>query len=318
MHIQVYIPERKAKMRAHTATHLLHAALHEYLGTTKQAWSLVDHDYLRFDFSCKQALSKKDLRAIEQRVNAWIYASFPVTTQELPYEDAITAWAKAFFEDTYGEHVRMVSIHSSEDEEFILHSLELCWWTHVQATDNIWAFKILQHTSVASGIRRIEAVTWIKVAKESRGYEQRLEQIAQKLDVQAPQVESKLEKTLKNYEQLLASHQSLQEQSICRYLDTLDGTCTLAIAWDKRWKWHIINTSSSHLSTYTFKDIVHHAKTKRSDRNRILYNNEGNFAIYIWTQSMSAKIFAKKHNLKWGWSDVLVQGKDLSIISLVW
>ncbi len=145
--------ERRAEIRRnHTATHILHAALRNLLGEhVRQAGSLVRPEGLRFDFSHYEALSFNDLRAIEKKANEAVLANIEVQTHVLSYDEAIKAGALAFFDDKYGEKVRMVSVPGV--------SRELCGGTHVERTGDIGLIKITAESSVASGVRRIEAVT---------------------------------------------------------------------------------------------------------------------------------------------------------------
>jgi alanyl-tRNA synthetase len=143
---------RSALRRNHTATHLLHKALRATLGEhVRQAGSLVAPDRLRFDFSHFAAISPEQLREIERDVNRQIIANTPVTTYELSYDEAIARGALAFFGDKYGKMVRMVDVPG--------YSTELCGGTHVKATGDIGLCKITQESSVAAGVRRLEAVT---------------------------------------------------------------------------------------------------------------------------------------------------------------
>ncbi len=143
---------RHATMRNHTATHLLHAALRESLGThVRQAGSAVRPDKLRFDFTHGQALSADELRGIEDRVNEWIKASRPVRWLEMEREEAERLGAMALFGEKYGEWVRVVEV----DEV----SRELCGGTHVANTAEVGIFKIVSEGSSAANVRRIEALT---------------------------------------------------------------------------------------------------------------------------------------------------------------
>jgi alanyl-tRNA synthetase len=130
-------------MRAHTATHLLHAQLATIFPQTKQAGSLVDEDYLRFDFYADVALTQEQIDAIEQTINTQITQALPVDVQEMSYDTAIQAGAKAFFEDKYGNMVRVVSIGDKL-------SVELCGGTHVSNTAHIGTFAIIGQESVAA------------------------------------------------------------------------------------------------------------------------------------------------------------------------
>lgn len=147
-------PRRGNIQREHSATHLVHEALRRILGRhVQQAGSLVAPNHLRFDFSHFERVPADELQAIEDLVNEKIFQSIDVVTQELPTEKARTIpGVKMFFGDKYGDNVRVVFI----DETF---SVEFCGGTHVRNTSEIGLFKIIDETSVASGVRRIEAVS---------------------------------------------------------------------------------------------------------------------------------------------------------------
>jgi alanyl-tRNA synthetase len=143
---------RHATMRNHTATHLLHAALRERLGThVRQAGSAVRPDKLRFDFTHGQALSAEELRDVEDRVNEWVKASRPVRWLEMGREEAEKLGAMALFGEKYGEWVRVVEVDAV--------SRELCGGTHVANTAEIGIFKLVAEGSSAANVRRIEALT---------------------------------------------------------------------------------------------------------------------------------------------------------------
>jgi alanyl-tRNA synthetase len=143
---------RHATMRNHTATHLLHAALRERLGThVRQAGSAVRPDKLRFDFTYGAPLTPDELRDIEERVNGWIKASLPVRALHMDREEAEKLGAIALFGEKYGEWVRVVEV---EDV-----SRELCGGTHVANTAEVGIFTIVSEGSSASNVRRVEALT---------------------------------------------------------------------------------------------------------------------------------------------------------------
>jgi alanyl-tRNA synthetase len=150
--LQVDAEKRRATALNHTATHILHTALRRELGEhVKQAGSLVAPDRLRFDFTHFAQVEPAQLQHIEQLVNEQIRANLPVQTNEMDAEQAFQSGAMALFEEKYGDRVRVVSLGD--------FSKELCGGTHTERTGNIGLFKIIVETSVAAGVRRIEALT---------------------------------------------------------------------------------------------------------------------------------------------------------------
>jgi len=150
----VDVQKRDATRRNHTATHLVHAALKEVLGThVKQAGSVVAPNYLRFDFTHYQPISESELAEIEDLVNRYILENHPVTTDIMAIEEAMRSGAVALFGEKYGSSVRVLSIGGGE------FSRELCGGTHVRATGDIGSFKITSDEAIASGVRRIRAIT---------------------------------------------------------------------------------------------------------------------------------------------------------------
>jgi alanyl-tRNA synthetase len=153
---QVDVEKRDATRRNHTATHLMHAALREVLGThVKQAGSVVAPNYLRFDFTHYQPLTDSEIEEIENLVNYHILRNEKVETNVMAVEEAMRSGAMALFGEKYGERVRVLSINGDEG----IFSKELCGGTHVCATGDIGSFKITSYESIASGTRRIYAVT---------------------------------------------------------------------------------------------------------------------------------------------------------------
>jgi alanyl-tRNA synthetase len=153
---EVDVEKRDATRRNHTATHLMHAALREVLGThVKQAGSVVAPMYLRFDFTHYQPLTAAEKEEIERLVNYQILRNERVQTDEMAVEEAMRSGAMALFGEKYGEKVRVLSIQGAEG----IFSRELCGGTHVRATGDIGLFKITSDESIASGVRRIRAIT---------------------------------------------------------------------------------------------------------------------------------------------------------------
>jgi alanyl-tRNA synthetase len=194
---EVDVEKRDATRRNHTATHLMHAALREVLGThVKQAGSVVAPNYLRFDFSHFQPLTTAELDEIERLVNYHILRNEPVQTDVLAIEEAMRSGAMALFGEKYGEQVRVLSIKGAHG----VFSKELCGGTHVRATGDIGVFKITSDESIASGVRRIRAVTGIDAYERFREDERLIDQVASGLRTsraELPLVVGKLQEDLK-------------------------------------------------------------------------------------------------------------------------
>ncbi len=157
---------RNATQANHTATHLLHAALRERLGThVRQAGSYVGPDKLRFDFNHGERIAPEDLQAIEDRVNEWILRNDPVRPITTTLDEARALGAMALFGEKYGDVVRMVQIGDGS------HSRELCGGTHVRSTAEIGLFKIAGESSSAANVRRIEAITGPVAVAELRAHD---------------------------------------------------------------------------------------------------------------------------------------------------
>jgi alanyl-tRNA synthetase len=183
--------ERRATVRAnHSATHLLHAALRHRLGThVTQKGSLVAPDRLRFDFSHPKALTADDIAAIEEEVNRHIRENDAVTTRLMTPDEAIAAGAMALFGEKYGDEVRVLSMGRGSDASY---SVELCGGTHVAALGDIQLFKIVAESAVASGVRRIEALTGEAARQWLTGRENRLKEAAAALKAAPDEVPARV------------------------------------------------------------------------------------------------------------------------------
>ena len=199
---------RRDQIRAnHSATHLLHAALRNRLGGhVSQKGSLVSPDRLRFDFSHGAVLSTDDIAAIETEVNAEIQANQAVTTRLMTPDDAVAAGALALFGEKYGDEVRVLSMGPKADAN-AHYSVELCGGTHVNALGDIALFKIISEGAVASGIRRVEAMTGEAARLWLTDREDKLKGIAAALKVnpdEAPARVAALAETVRRLEKELA------------------------------------------------------------------------------------------------------------------
>jgi alanyl-tRNA synthetase len=168
--------ERLATMRNHTATHLLHAALRDQLGThVRQAGSYVGPDKLRFDFTHGARLSDDELAAVERMVSGWVEGNHPVRAIETSRDEAERLGAMALFGEKYGDRVRMVEVDAV--------SRELCGGTHVASTGELGLFHLVNESSSASNVRRIEAITGPASAELFRERSERLRELAALLRV---------------------------------------------------------------------------------------------------------------------------------------
>jgi len=210
----VDIDRRKKIMGNHSATHLLHESLRLILGEkVNQKGSLVEPDKLRFDFSHDEPVSKSNLDQVEALVNKQILGNSEVITEETDIESAKKKGAMALFGEKYGENVRVLSMG---DENF---SVELCGGTHVQRLGDIGRFKIISESGIASGIRRIEAVTGLEAYKLDKINEDNLDMIASLTKSNSVNLLEKikqlisdqksLEKQITNFQKQLASDQSV-------------------------------------------------------------------------------------------------------------
>jgi len=189
---------RLAIARNHTATHLLHTTLCQVLGDhVKQSGSLVSPERLRFDFTHFSSLDAQAVKEIETIVNEKICDNIAVQVEEMDAEDAFNKGATALFEEKYGDRVRVVSV-----DDF---SKELCGGTHTERTGDIGLFKIVTETSVAAGVRRIEALTGLGALESAQETSQSLDALAEMLKV-------KPEETTKRVEKLLSDQKALEKE----------------------------------------------------------------------------------------------------------
>jgi alanyl-tRNA synthetase len=178
---------RAATVRNHSGTHLLHAALRRVLGPqAMQKGSLVSPDRLRFDFTHDSPLTDAELERIEDYANEWTLRNAPAHIRELPYKQAIAEGAIAIFEEKYGDEVRVISFGD--------FSTELCGGTHARATGDIGLLKIISETGIASGVRRIEALTGAGALAHLREQEHALQRVADVLKAPVGEVPARLEK----------------------------------------------------------------------------------------------------------------------------
>ena len=203
--LKVNADNRTNTCKNHSATHLLHKALRNVLGThVEQHGSYVNADRLRFDFSHFSAMSAEEIANVEAEVNAQIAAFVPVVTEEMGIEDARKTGAMALFGEKYGEKVRVVKMGDS---------VELCGGTHVSNTGNIASFKILSESGVAAGVRRIEAITGAGVLKYYADLEATLIQAAKTLKTTPASLVEKCEHLLAELKAVQSENESLKAKA---------------------------------------------------------------------------------------------------------
>ncbi|HPZ17585.1 MAG TPA: alanine--tRNA ligase [Fervidobacterium sp.] len=186
---QVDEKKRKATMRNHTATHILHAALRNVLGGhVRQAGSLVEPSRLRFDFTHYQALTKEEIKRVEDIVNEVILNAYPVVTEVKSYDEAVKQGAIALFDEKYGDVVRVVKVSDFSEE--------LCGGTHVSNTGQIGLFKVVSEGAVSTGVRRIEAVTGMNSLELVRRLEEKIDHVRELLEASESEIIERIERLL--------------------------------------------------------------------------------------------------------------------------
>ena len=200
-------PKRLDIMANHTATHLLHAALRQVLGdSVVQKGSLVEHNRLRFDFAFERSLTPKELSAVEGQVNQWIFADIPGRVEVMSIEQARNSGALALFDGKYSDNVRVVSYGDI--------SKELCGGTHLNSTSNIGTMVLFKDVAIASGVRRVEAITRNYAYAYNNNLRNIMDLASQELNVQNDKIIATIQKQKQSILHLQEQSQLLQKQSI--------------------------------------------------------------------------------------------------------
>jgi alanyl-tRNA synthetase len=250
---------KRAAVRAnHTATHLMHAALRKVLGThVQQAGSLVTEDKLRFDFSHHKSLNPSEIAQVENWVNDAIANDVPLDIAQCSYKDAIEKkGALAFFEEKYGDKVRVVSVPG--------FSTELCGGLHARSTGQIRFFKIVGESAVAAGTRRIEAITGEGFLKHAQENENLLSKIGEKLKSAPAQLEERVEK-------IVANQKALEEEIKALQKKMLSGADSGATVQEAKFKNHAVNIHSlPQDQAALLKDKADVLREKAADRVHVI------------------------------------------------
>ncbi len=208
------VDRRKAIMRAHSATHLLQKALSTVLGDhVHQAGSLVEPDHLRFDFTHYSALTQEELAKVNAIVQDSILEGYPIDVREMPIDEAKKLGATALFSEKYGQVVRVVNMGS--------YSIEFCGGTHLDNTAKVGAFELLGEGSVASGVRRIEAVTGKACLAKMEASSAILDEASAKLKVKPDELAAKVQANLEEIKELKRQIEQFKAKESAGEVDSL-------------------------------------------------------------------------------------------------
>ena len=210
---EVIEQRREDTVRNHSATHLLHKALRNLLGSqVEQRGSLVEPERLRFDFSTSRALTPSEIAQLDEQINRWIRTDFPVHTNIMPLQDALTTGAMALFGEKYEDLVRVVSMGSST---------ELCGGTHCSSTGQIGLYVTTQEASIAAGIRRIEALTGRAAEAYLRRRSATVDTLAARLQTSPETLEPRVEQLQQELATARRQLAQFQRENALRQAETL-------------------------------------------------------------------------------------------------
>ena len=277
---QVDLDKRARTMRHHSATHLMHKALREVLGThVQQKGSLVDEDKTRFDFSHNAPMTAEQVRQVESIVNAEILRNEATNARVMPIDDAQKMGAMMLFGEKYGDEVRVLDIGSSR---------ELCGGTHVARTGDIGLFRILSEGGVAAGIRRVEAIAGTVAIAYAQQESERLARVADALKAQPAEVEAKLGQALENARAL--------EKELARLkvkMATSQGQDLASTAVDVKGV-KVLTANLEGADAKTLRDTLDKLKDKLKSSAIVLATSEGEKVSLIAgvTQDLISKVKA--------------------------
>lgn len=265
-------------MKNHSATHLLHRALRDVLGAhVHQAGSLVTPDHLRFDFTHFEAISKEDLAKIEREVNDAIAKAMPVVTEEMDYEASKSKGAIGLFEDKYQDRVRVVSMGD--------FSTELCGGTHVHNTAEVQMFKILSEASVASGVRRIEAITGRAVYEMLNDMESRIGSIAEALGTRTDGIEARIDSLKNEMQELKKANEAAKGERAKDLMEDILGEVR-EVAGVK-----VVASALSDVDMNAMRDLADRIRDRLGDVVTVFGSKDGDKLIFT---ASTSKALVKK------------------------
>lgn len=284
---EIDIEKRKNTENHHTGTHLLHSALRKILGEyVRQYGSMVADSYLRFDFNFNRSLTDKELSNIELFINRNIQSNLPVIEEYKSINDALNDGAIALFGEKYGGVVRVITIEGV--------SKELCGGCHVNATGHIGFFKILSESSVATGIRRIEAVCGLPALQYINNLLEKLKVISSNTGAPISDVDKKVGELIAENKHLLSEIKKLKEKSLMPYLDELIGQAK------KIDDFYILAAPLSEVDITLLRNVMDLVKSKLKSSIILLYTIVGDRIIFLCgvtdnlTERFNADVIVKK------------------------
>ena len=270
--LQVDVERRAQITRNHSATHLLHAALRETLGDhVFQKGSLQDYDKTRFDISHPKAITEEELTQIEKRVNEMVWAAFPVTSKVMSKDEALEAGAMALFGEKYGDEVRVVHMGTND----LAASVELCGGTHVENTAEIGMFKITSESSLAAGVRRVEAVTHFKAWELYHQAEAGMKAVAQALNTKPDEAGTRVVELQKENKKLK------QEAKKAKRADSGVDINSLAAQVEKVGDVSFIGTAVQGVDVNDLRDLVDGLKSKLGSAVIVLATSQGDKTMLV-------------------------------------
>ena len=280
----VDLQNRRDTMKNHTATHLLHKALKSVVGEhVNQAGSYVDSKRLRFDITHFEAITKEELNKIEEIVNDKISLGLPVISEEMSFKESEKLGAIGLFEDKYKDEVRVVSIGDG-------YSQELCGGTHVNTTSDIQMFKIISESSVAAGVRRIEAITGREVYNYINNKDMLLNEISTTLKSKPSEIVSRIEFVLNENKTLEKEIKNIKSNDVKKDLDAIINNSK------ELNNFKIVTHNYNNLDMDTLREIADTIKNKISSGLVVLSNitDDGkvNFVATVTKDVIEQNIFA--------------------------
>jgi len=253
---------RKATERNHTGTHLLHYALRKILGkSVRQMGSLVEPERLRFDFAYQRQLTEEEIKKIEEEILEVILMDKKVNKEFLPIEEAKKRGALAFFEEKYGEIVRVVSI-----EEI---SSEFCGGTHLNTTGEIGILKIIKESSISAGVRRIEAITGFSALKEFQRKIEEIKEIKEELEVEEEKIIEKIRDLKEKNKELQKKLKKLYKEGTKNYI------------LEKFGEINFIRQEVEDMTIEEMRSMVDEYKNKIKESVILVYKKEENKGIFV-------------------------------------